>query len=186
MATVPRTRGHLDREQKVGEVLDRAEAQLLGGGYGSLSIAELARELGLAQNAIYWYFPTKDHLFVATVERLMQRVVASKPHGVSLLDKILWFVDRLAELEVLRVAVRDRGRSSGLVAEFELRLSQGIRKLLHGALSSSIPRTQLEITVDTLLATIDGALMRSMTNRHRRRVVRYAFERLVGNAAPDN
>jgi len=48
------------------EILALAQARLREGGYEALSVAALARELGLAQNAIYWYFPSKDHLFVAT------------------------------------------------------------------------------------------------------------------------
>jgi AcrR family transcriptional regulator len=76
---VARTRTDLDREAKTGEILAAAERRLRDGGYPALSIAAIARELGLAQNAIYWYFPSKDHLFVAALERMLRAIVARKP-----------------------------------------------------------------------------------------------------------
>ena len=52
---MPATRHEVDRKDKVIEITAAAERQLLDGGYGSLSLASIARELGLAQNSIYWY-----------------------------------------------------------------------------------------------------------------------------------
>src|SRR5947209_11333529 len=74
---MPRTRRDLEREAKIDEVLEVAEDQLLAGGFESLSVAGVARELGIAQNAVYWYFPSRDHLFVATLERILARVLTT-------------------------------------------------------------------------------------------------------------
>src|SRR6266508_6254251 len=97
-----RTRTELEREAKVGEILEAAERRLRDSGYEALSVAAIARELGLAQNAIYWYFPSKDDLFVATLERMLQEIGARKPrHSVDVIERILWFTDQFEALSDL-------------------------------------------------------------------------------------
>lgn len=64
---MPLARTGVDREAKLEEILAAAERRLVAGGYAHMSVAAIARELGLVQNSIYWYFPSKDHLFVAVL-----------------------------------------------------------------------------------------------------------------------
>ena len=44
---MPRTRPDVDRETKVDELVDAAVQRLMQGGYANLSVADIARELGL-------------------------------------------------------------------------------------------------------------------------------------------
>ncbi|MEA2447967.1 MAG: hypothetical protein QOK47_1604, partial [Actinomycetota bacterium] len=73
---MPKTRSGVDRDQKMTEILDATERQLRAGGYNAVSVAGIARELGLAHNAIYWYFPSKDHLMVAAFEHIVKKLLA--------------------------------------------------------------------------------------------------------------
>src|ERR687895_1279768 len=103
---MPRTRTDTNRETKVAEILEAADRRLREGGYEALSVAAIARELGLAQNAVYWYFPSKDHLFVAALERMLRDVVARKPpRQPSLERKVLWFVEQLDAMADVRAAM---------------------------------------------------------------------------------
>src|SRR4051794_29879772 len=116
---MPKTRPAESREDKMGEILGAAERRLRESGYQALSVAAIARELGLAQNAIYWYFPSKDELFVATLRRMLEEMVARKPSKqVGELERILWFTDQFQALSGLRGAMNDRARSSPVVADF--------------------------------------------------------------------
>ena len=76
---MPRNRPNIDRDDKIGEIVDVAARQLADGGLAALSVAAIGRELGLAHNAIRWYFPSRDDLVVAAVRRLLEQVVAEKP-----------------------------------------------------------------------------------------------------------
>src|SRR4026209_1823593 len=106
---MPRTRSELEREAKVAQVVEAAERRLRDGGYEALSIAAIARELGVAQNAVYWYFQSKDHLFVAALEHMLRTLVARKPPKQRSLDKkILWFVEQLDAMSDVRAAMDDR------------------------------------------------------------------------------
>jgi AcrR family transcriptional regulator len=98
----------MTREEKVAQILDKAEERLRQGGYASLSVVGLAAEIGVAQNAIYHYFPSKDHLFVGVSERLLRRIAARKPHGMETEERVLWFVDQFAEIAPYRAALYER------------------------------------------------------------------------------
>jgi AcrR family transcriptional regulator len=178
---VPRTRTALDRDAKGDEILDDAVAQLRAGGYGALSVAGIARDLGVAQNAIYWYFGSKDELFVAALERMLRDVVARKPpRQRSTKTKVLWFVDQLAELEHVRSALRDRARESEVVARFAAELDATWHSMLSNVLASELPdAAQRRLAVDALIATIQGALLSPASRQEGRKVVGFAFDRLV-------
>ena len=176
---MPRTRADVERDAKVGEIVEAARDRLVEGGYAGLSVAELARSLGLAQNAIYWYFPTKDHLFVAAVERILHDVLDCKPHQGKTVDRVLWFADRLAAFQELRITMRDRARTSEVVAAFERDVVALFRVLLVGALRDDVPAKRLDDTADAVMALCEGVLLRELGKARRARVLRYGFERLT-------
>src|SRR3954467_14811008 len=115
-ARVPRRRVEFERDEKTREILDAAAARLRAHGYDGLSVAALARDLGIANNAVYWYFPSKDELVVAAVEQMLADIVARKPPSSRGLEhQVLWFVDQLSELADLRAALAQRAGTSAVV-----------------------------------------------------------------------
>src|SRR3954471_24297884 len=98
-ARVPRRRVELERDEKTREILDAAAARLRADGYDGLSVAALARDLGIANNSVYWYFPSKDELVIAAVQVMLRDIVGRKPPPSRGLERqVLWFVEQLAEL----------------------------------------------------------------------------------------
>jgi TetR/AcrR family transcriptional regulator of autoinduction and epiphytic fitness len=177
---VPRTRTELDRDAKVAEILDAAEARLRASGYRALSVVAIARELGLAQNAVYWYFPSKDDLFVAVLERMLRDIVARKPPRRGGVERqVEWFVDQLAELEPVRAAMHERARSSPVVAQFVAALDVTWHRMLTNVLGDRLPAEERELAVDTLLATISGVLAQRLPAARRLGIVRFALARLT-------
>jgi TetR/AcrR family transcriptional regulator, repressor of the mexAB-oprM multidrug resistance operon len=177
---MPRTRTDTDRDTKVAEILEAADRRLRDGGYDALSVAAIARELGLAQNAVYWYFPSKDHLFVAAVERMLRDVAARKPPsrgGVA--RQVTWFADQLHELQHVRAALYERARSSEVVARFAADLNATWRRMLANALSDSVPEAERPMAVEALIATIQGVLLQDHGAAERRRIIGFAVERLT-------
>jgi AcrR family transcriptional regulator len=175
-----RTRTEVDREAKVDEIVAAAERRLRDGGYPALSVVGIARELGVAQNAVYWYFPSKDHLFVAALERVLRGIVAAKPPARGSAErKIVWFVDRLAEIEDVRAAMHERAGGSPVVAEFAAGLDAEWRGMLSGVLAQQVPGDELPDVVDAVLAVIQGVLARRASAPERRRTIAFALERLT-------
>ncbi len=176
---MPRTRPDLDRDAKVAAIVDGARQRLLDGGYESLSIVALARDLGLAQAAIYWYFPTKDHVFVAALDRILHDILNRKPHAEDALTKVLWFADRLHDFQGLRISIRDRARTSEVAAEYDRDVTALLRMLLVGACASNIQASMLDDTVDAVLALCDGVLLRDVSKARRHQLIRFGYTRLV-------
>ena len=178
--SMARTRTEIERDAKVDEILDAAERRLRDGGYGALSVAGIARELGLAQNAIYWYFPSKDHLFVAVLERILRDIVARKPRdSVDTTERILWFTDQFATLSDLRGAMNDRARESDVVAGFVEELDAHLSRMLSHALNDHVPPADLPMAVETFRATVEGSFAKGLDKRARRKVLRFTLERLM-------
>src|SRR2546428_3966186 len=94
---MPRTRSKIDRDTKISQILEAAEQRLRKGSYEALSMAGISRDLGVAQNAIYWYFPSKDHLLVATLKWMFIKPRAPSRQA-GLVDSTLDFIAELKEL----------------------------------------------------------------------------------------
>lgn len=176
---MPRTRTDCARDEKIDEIVKAACQRLLDGGYPALSIIDLSRELGLAQNAIYWYFPTKDHLFVAAVERIFRDILDRKPRQGPCIDRVVWFTERLSEIQELRITMRERARCSEVVAAFERNVDALLRVLLVRVISHDAPTEDLDATVDAVMALCEGALLRNLNKSQRSRLIRFGYERLV-------
>jgi AcrR family transcriptional regulator len=176
---MPRTRPELDRAEKETAILAAAEDQLETGGYAALSVAGIARELGLAQNAIYWYFPSKDHLFVAAVERMGVRVFEAKHRARGdWTARLLAVVDALADLYPLLPAIRERAAVSPVVRRFERALLSQFRAMLAAALAADLPSKDAEIAAETVLSTVIGAYATGLSKARRTVILRHLVERL--------
>lgn len=180
---MPRTRPTLSKEEKATAIVEVAERQLLEGGHEALSVAAIARELGVAQNSIYWYFPSKDHLFVASLEQMLRGIAARKPSpSRDKIERILWFTDQFAALSGLRGAMTERARSSEIVAAFVAELDAVLSRMLSNAFRDHVPEGELEIAVESFRATVEGTFVKGLGKRERRRVLTFALERLIGHA----
>ncbi|MCU1449657.1 MAG: regulatory protein TetR [Acidimicrobiales bacterium] len=176
---MPRTRPELERAEKENAILAAAEHQLETGGYAALSVAGIARELGLAQNAVYWYFPSKDHLFVAAVERMGVRVFEAKHRTRGdWTARLLAVVDALADLYPLLPAIRERAAVSPVVRQFERALLSQFRAMLAAALTADLRPTDAEMAAETVLSTVIGTYATGLSRARRTAVLRHLMERL--------
>jgi AcrR family transcriptional regulator len=178
---MPQTRSKIGREQKVAEILDAAETRLRDGDLDALSVAGIARELGLSPNSVYWYFPSKDELVIATVRRMLEDTFSRKPHGRWGIERqILWLVEQLEGLDSLRIALHERARRSKAVEQFMEGLRESSHELLANALRDQVREEDLDTAVEVLLAAIDGVALRRLGPKERRRVISYAVRHLAG------
>lgn len=178
---MPKTRPRQSRDSKMDEILGLAERRLRDGGYDALSVAAIARELRIAQNTIYWYFPSKDDLFVATLRRMLADIAARKPSkAVGELERILWFTDQLHALSALRGAMSERARSSPAVAAFVTEFDDLLSRMLSNALRDHVPARDLEIAVESFRSTVEGTFVKGLSPAQRRRVLTFALRPMLG------
>jgi AcrR family transcriptional regulator len=178
---MPKTRTGEPREAKIEQLVAAAERRVRRGGYEALSVAALARELGLAQNAVYWYFPSKDHLFVAVLERMLRDIALRKSSRSSdPLQRVLWFTDQFAPLSKLQGAMEERARRSRIVADFVTSLDELLDRMLVNVFRDRVPDEQLPLAVQAFRVAAEGTFAKGLERRDRRRVLSFTFERLVG------
>jgi AcrR family transcriptional regulator len=60
--------------QRQDEILDAAAPLFARHGYRQTDVQELADTIGVAKGTVYNYFPSKEALFLATVDRVMRRL----------------------------------------------------------------------------------------------------------------
>ncbi len=176
---MPRNRADLDRDQKVGEILSAAVGQLRASGYAGLSVDSVAQELGVARNAIYWYFPSQDELFVQAAARVLAEAWANPPRTTDIERRILWALDRLSELQPLILGLQDRARVSegaaALVEQLQVNLCDRLRDVLRGHVEDS----ELDLVADSVMTLGQGLLTRGAGPEERARLVRFTLRHVA-------
>lgn len=101
-------------------VLDVAEKLFMDHGYADVSMRDIARVLGVQQAALYYHASNKEELFVAVLERNMQRqhtglqkAIASAPHDLSsqLTAVARWLVEHMP-IDMIRILRSDSAHIS--------------------------------------------------------------------------
>jgi len=179
---MPKTRHELDRSAKVSELLDVADRLFNDRGYSGTTTAALAEAAGVAQNAVYWYYPSKDDLFVAVLERMLDRLVGdiAKVERRPLVDQVLFAMDRLEQTQELGAALAERARVSPAAATFQAKMGLTLRGTLLAAIERDSPGSDAELLADAILAVADGT--HGMPKKARRRLVSFVVSGLL--AAP--
>jgi len=177
---VPRTRPELGREHKVEQILSRAELVARERGLRAVSIAEVARSLDLSANSVYWYFPSRDELWIAVVERIAGEAFESKPSdGVSWERQVLWLVDRLADVYPMVAILQDDARQSPRLAEFHVQLREQLQDMLTEAISVHVPEaTDPAGDALTFVALVVGCYALDLPAPQRAGLVEEAMRRL--------
>lgn len=116
---MPATRSHLDRDLKRKQIVDAAEKLLLRSGYEATTMAAVARRAGVANNAVYWYFPSKDDLLAAVLQRRQERALAELPLPATATaeEQVLSMLAQLDQVANLTATVHERARHSTAVAD---------------------------------------------------------------------
>jgi AcrR family transcriptional regulator len=102
-------------------ILRAARRRFLDAGVDGASLREIAREAGTSIGMIYYYFPTKDDLFLAVVEEVYEVVLrdlaAALNQDAPFETRVLAMYQRVGaasnlEMEVVRLVVREALASS--------------------------------------------------------------------------
>jgi AcrR family transcriptional regulator len=134
--------------QQTGRILDAAGELFTTRGYRGTDLGTIASSMGLARNSLYRYFPGKDHILVAVLEREMapyrQRIIALADQHADPAGR----VDALLELQ-LEIATGPCHAMMKMLGDMD-EASDDLRaqiRSLHDA-----PRAVLESAVAELLA----------------------------------
>ncbi|MGW4243707.1 TetR/AcrR family transcriptional regulator [Nocardia sp. NPDC004722] len=142
--TPPRRTPQQDRSRAmVARILDAGQQVLITHGYDGASTNRIAAVAGISPGSLYQYFPNKDAIVAAVIERytleVTERVRArvlsyiGQPPEVSVPETISYLMDALGDdRELLRAVVEQTPRlaADGPVAAFEQQIGELARLAL--------------------------------------------------------
>jgi AcrR family transcriptional regulator len=145
-------------------ILHAARARFLSDGVDGASLRTIAKDAGTSIGMVFYYYPTKDSLFLAVVEELYAKLLADLEGAlgapdVPLRDRLKVAFGRLGhataeELDVIRLIVREALVSSPRFGELLARFRRGHIGLLLGALAEGAARGEVDPAVPLPLALI--------------------------------
>lgn len=148
-----------------------AVGQLFGqGGYEAITMARVARRVGLRQPSLYYYFPNREELFAAFVARsyaapleLVDQIVAdggspaSQIYRFAVADITLLCSLPFAVADIHRVAVRDRAVFAAYWADRDTLERRLMRILKSGIAAGEFRKVHVARTAQLLVLTDDAA-----------------------------
>lgn len=176
---MPRNRSDVARDVKVDEILAVADEILRRDGFAGLSLADVARRLGLARAAVYWYFPTKDDLLVAVVTKAFAEVMTPRAARGDHVRRIVDAVDRLAELQPLTAALHERAPRAEQAATLAATVQNQLCARLREVLAGHVDEDRLEQVASAIVVFAQGLLAHPRPERERRALLRFLIDRLV-------
>lgn len=134
-------------------ILHAARARFLTEGVDGASLRAIAKDAGTNIGMIYYYFPTKDDLFLAVVEEVYERMLADlvvalapeKPVRARIRD-LYARIERLDEEELLvvRLVVREALVSSSRLERVLARFERGHLPLVFRMITDGIAEGTLD------------------------------------------
>ncbi len=185
---MPATRHTRTRTDKVDELVAAAQRLFVERGYEATTIGAVAAEVGIASNVLYWYFPSKDHLFVAALDKVLREElvpVANPPDPIDLEEALPRVVRRLVGARHLIAAVHQRAPASPVVATFHDHTHRLYETLLSQALAPRCPDpAERHLATEALITTMEGLVLHGAGPAKARRTLRFLLARLAPPPPP--
>lgn len=181
---MPATRPDLHRDIKRDEILDAAETLLLRDGYDNTTMAAIAHSARVANNSVYWYFPSKDDLLAAVLRRRQERGLAevADPATSSPDELVLALLAQLDQVANLTAAVHERASHNAAVAEVHQAFHAAAeRHLGQGFRNAGLGPQDARRAAAAIMSMIEGIHLheRKRDPRARDRLILWTLRRLV-------
>jgi TetR/AcrR family transcriptional regulator, repressor of the mexAB-oprM multidrug resistance operon len=182
---VPRNRQDIPREQRVSALLDVAVAEFLERGFDAVTMADIARRAGIRSGAVYWYFPSKDHLLAAVMDRANDARwtrLDELPAGTSAADKLVTYLADMRSMRNLHVTMHARMDAAEVVAESHRSGVERLRHLIVDALGDA-RGIDVDLATDAVLAAFEGANIDPHGTHSGTDIVRFLLDQILGRPA---
>jgi TetR/AcrR family transcriptional regulator len=158
-------------------IVHAARARFLAEGVDGASLRTIARDAETNVGMVFYYFPSKDDLFLAVVEevygKLLRDLGKALDGGGPVRDRLARVFVRIGEasedeLEVVRLVVREVLLSSERFQRVFARMQRGHLKLLLEALGEGVSRGEVDARIPAPLLLLSTLAMGAMPQFVRR------------------
>ena len=160
---------YVDPEQRKTAILEAATDALGEQGYARFTLRALARRMGGSSTLVTHYFPTKDELVSALVDRALADADVKRaelariedPHERlhAVIEYFLPLDEEALKQERVRVALASHKGSEPALEDFFTRMEPGMRKVFRDGLKGLVPAKEVEGLVDVIRAWTNGVVL---------------------------
>lgn len=180
---MPRNRQQVPREERTEELLTAATELFLKHGYDGATMAEISAAAGVAPANVYWYFPSKDDIFSAVMNRMLTREARALDHeleGVDPLSALLRALSDMRAFRGLHRSMHSRMEDSDAVRESHDRFISWFRGNVERAVHREPGVVDPDMVCDLVVSLFEGATVVSSPGlRPARDMIVFVFQRLL-------
>lgn len=180
---MPKNRQQIPREQRTAELLAAATELFLRNGYAGTTIADISAAAGVAPANVYWYFPSKDDVFAAVMDRMLTREARSLEHelrGKEPLPILIRGLDDMRAYRDLHRSMHSRLQESTAVREAHDRLLDWIRNNVYRVVDQHPGASDRELVADIVVTLFEGANVSDPPTRSAIAMIPILLEALMG------
>jgi AcrR family transcriptional regulator len=178
---MPSNRRDIPRDDRINAILDVATRLFLERGFNETTVADIARQVGVRSGAVYWYFPSKDHVLAAVMERATARELERLdrlPPDVSGRDRLVRYLTDLRPFRDMHNSVRERVRSSEVVREAQRVIGQRTRTLIQKVFDEQPTWCDPEMAAEVIMAAFEGTNVELEPRMYGTDMVRFLLDRV--------
>jgi AcrR family transcriptional regulator len=157
---VPRNRQHIPHEERRAALLEAATEVFVSKGYVATSMDDISKAADVARANVYWYYPSKDHIFAAVMNQMLELEIArmtvkhkrSSPERRLILGLIEMFPYRSLHREM-----HERMPYSEAVAAAHETFMTWMRERVYEVVADSEVDTDREMVADITLSIFEGS-----------------------------
>lgn len=183
---MPRNRQQIPREERTDELLTAATELFLRHGYAGTTMVDISSAAGVAPANVYWYFPSKDDIFAAVMDRMLARVTRALEHELQGLDPLSILLRGLTDMRAYRelhMAMHHRMAQSAAVRESHDRFMSWIRSNVDRVLDQKPAVEDRELVADMVVSLFEGANVFEPAPRPAKDMIRFFLSSLLSDDA---
>ena len=150
------------------QLMDYAAARFAEGGFHPTSVAEIVSGLGVGKGVFYWYFDSKDQLFLEILReaqqdlrRRQQHEIADEPDPMRRIElgiraSMQWFVENRHLMNLFQFASTEDRFSPVLRRGQEVALADVVKHIKDGIVAGQIRDGEPEVLALAILGVISS------------------------------
>jgi AcrR family transcriptional regulator len=185
---MPRNRQSTPRPRRVTEVVAAANELFLTQGVNKTAMSHIASAVGIANAAVYWYFPTKDHLLAEVFSRAVETEKKRLDDGPrDPFDRLIQGLVDLRPYRQIHMSIHDRMGEADVVVAAHDRMIEWIRQTVVEGLEyhGRDPIADQDL-VELVVVLFEGSNVPGVRGRTATDVIQVMLDRLVLGVEPQS
>ena len=153
-------------EERRRQLLDFATERFAGSGYHPTSVADIVGGLGVGKGVFYWYFDSKDQLFLEILKdaqhdlrRAQQHAIEDEPDPLRRIElgiraSMTWFAEHRDLVNLFQFAATEERFAPVLRRGQEVALADAVKHVKDGIVAGEIRDGEPEVLAHAILGVI--------------------------------